>query len=386
MIESLCISIADCDICKDLPQKIHLEQDYRAEIPQEISPQLARLTTVLVINEDTDSSYCSSVTRLLKCPQCGTYYYLNLYDDEGEHFMDPTYHDTTFRRYDPVTTMSLLESLVAMAPGDALPPTFGALKKAFSEGTTVPATEVANPELVQVAKSAAVELEELQKRLPSLIQEMIEVLMNRSLNWHVKMYITESLLIHFIQQDSFDQIMQVLLKNKDPVVRVEAADKLIGTATEDAPVTDLTHLPQMCFKASKKVLSKKKYLLEIAHILFDVALHSDEKTMDYDHGYERSKYHKLPLRYKALYTLALIAEHADIGFVLPEIFTLVSLQSVKISNRVFELLKTLVKRQKQYAPIILAELERLDESMKQAFAKEFSYTSLIAECKGRKQE
>ncbi len=156
------LPITDCDICQDLPQMIYSEYDDRAEIPRQIAPQLARLTTVLVINEDTDSSHCSSVTRLLKCPQCGTYYYLNLYDDEGEHFMDPTYHDTTFRRYVPTTTMCLLESLVAMAPGDALPPTFGALRKAFSEGTTVPATNVANPELIQVAKRAAVELEELQ--------------------------------------------------------------------------------------------------------------------------------------------------------------------------------------------------------------------------------
>ncbi len=373
------ISIVDCDICRNIPQKISRERE-GGEVAQGIPPEFDRLSLVVEIIEDVDEPYTSSVTKLFKCPQCGTYYYHNLYDDDGQHFMDPTCHETTIRRYDPITAMHFMEGFMGKAPGSALPPTFGALKKAFAEGTTTQPTGVVNTALAQKVERVTVELEEFRNRYPALIREMVDVITTRSLEWQVKMYVAESLLAHFIREGDFDQIRKVLLQHKDPVIRVEMAHKLLGVATLDAPVIDLVHVPVGDRKASKNILADKAHITEMAHILFEAALHDDVKTMEYDHGYGTSKYWEQPLRAKALYGLNLAADLVDVGFILPAIFTLISTDRW-MSNRVFWLLKTMAKHEMVNAQQIQAELDKLDESLKTIFAKEFEFTSLKQECR-----
>ncbi len=378
------ISIADCNICQNIPQKISRERE-GGEVAQGIPPEFDRLSLVVEIIEDVDEPYTSSFTKLFKCPQCGTYYYHNLYDDDGQHFMDPTCHETTIRRYDPLTAMHFMEGFVGKAPGSALPPTFGALKKAFAEGTTTQPTGVANTALAQKVERVIVELEEFRKRYPTLIREMIDVITTRPLGWQVKMHIAESLLAHFIREGDFDQIRNTLLQHKDPVIRVEMAHKLLGVATLDAPVIDLVHVPVGDRNASKKILADKTNITQMAHILFEAALHDDVKTWEYDHGYGKSKYWEQPLRAKALYGLNLAADLVDVGFILPTIFTLISADKW-MSNRIFWLLKTMAKHRKVHAQLILAELKKLDEPTKKLFAKEFEYTSLLTECKKKVQK
>jgi hypothetical protein len=377
------ISIADCEICRNIPQKISREREegeYR-----NFPPELGSLSSIVDIEEDTNEAYCTSFTKLLKCPQCGTYYYQNIYEDEGQHFMDPTHYEKTIHRYDPLTAMHFLEGLMVKTPGSELPPTFGALKKAFAEGTTTPPTKVTNDAFARKLDVIRIELEEFRKRYPVLIREMIDVITKRSLEWQVKMYIAESLLAHFIREGDFDQIKKLILQHKDPVIRVEMAHKLLGVATLDAPVIDLVHIPVGDRNASKNILVDKTRITQIANILFEAAYHDDVKTFEYDHGYGKSKYQEQPLRAKALYGLNLAADLVDVGFILPVIFTLIS-PDKWTSNRVFWLLKTMAKRRKVNAQLILAELNKLDEATKQLFAKDFDYTSLLAECKKKVQK
>jgi hypothetical protein len=270
------ISIADCNICQNIPQKISRDREegeYR-----NFPPELDKLSTIVEINEDTGEAYCTSDTKLLKCPQCGTYYYHNIFEDEGQHFMDPTCYAKTVRRYDPLTAMHFLEGIVAKAPGSTLPPTFGALKKFFADGTTTQPTEVANSALAPRTDLIRSELEEFRNRYPTLIREMIDVITTRSLEWQVKIHNAESLLAHFIREGDFDQIRNILLQHNDPVIRVEMAHKLLGVATLDAPVIDLVHVPVGNRNASKKILADKTNISQLAHILFEAALHDDVKT------------------------------------------------------------------------------------------------------------
>lgn len=344
-----------------------------------IKASIETFLPVLEVQEETNLAYCTSETKLLKCPRCGTYYYYNLYDDDGQHFMDPTTHETTIRRYDPLTAMHFLEGIVGNTPG-TLPPTLGRLRKVFAEGTSTPQTEVANTEIAKKIDVIRKELEELRNRYPDLVREMIDVITTRSLEWQVKMYVAETLLAHFIREGDFDQIKKVLLPHKDPVIRVEIAEKLLCVTTLDAPVIDLVHMPSNERAASKNILSDKARMTEIAHLLFEAAIYGDAKTLEYDHGYSKSKYLERPLRIKALYGLNLAADLIDVAFILPVILTLVS-GDTWVSNNVFWLLRTVAKRKKVNAQLILTELGKLDETIKQQFAKSTEYTSLLAECR-----
>ncbi|MDP3047363.1 MAG: hypothetical protein Q8O07_07790, partial [Chloroflexota bacterium] len=107
------VSIADCLTCAHIPQK--LSEAILCGEPKLIPPEVNGLLTVLEMEDDSTPAYCTSITRLLKCPRCGTYYYYNHYDDDGQHFMDPTSDDITVRRYDPVTTLAFLDKIVAGA-------------------------------------------------------------------------------------------------------------------------------------------------------------------------------------------------------------------------------------------------------------------------------
>jgi hypothetical protein len=134
------ISIADCPICARFPQKV--SEDIRESAPKLIPAELNELVLVLEIDDDSTPAYCSSITRLLRCPRCGTHYYYNHYDDDGQHFMDPTSDDITVRRYDPVTALAFLDRIAAGA-GDTLPNALGQMARAFSEGGGVPSTSIA---------------------------------------------------------------------------------------------------------------------------------------------------------------------------------------------------------------------------------------------------
>lgn len=93
------------------------------------------------INELT-TRYSTSTTRLLKCDLCGTYYYYNHYENEGEFFMDPPSNTLALRRYDPMTAKDFLERLL-YGSENVLPNALGQLIKAFADGNSDLTTRVA---------------------------------------------------------------------------------------------------------------------------------------------------------------------------------------------------------------------------------------------------
>lgn len=80
------ISISDCEICRIIEQKIHIDLQREQKIPSWIED----LLTIYKINE-TPHSYAEAIKMLKKCSLCRTYYSYERYKDEGEHFMDIPY-------------------------------------------------------------------------------------------------------------------------------------------------------------------------------------------------------------------------------------------------------------------------------------------------------
>ena len=124
-------SIADCEICNRIPQKVDEDIELTG-VSKLVPPEVDRLSVVVELDDENTPDYCYSITRLLKCAVCGTFYYWNRYDDDGQHFMDPTCDDITLRRYDPLSAIEFLERVLAQST-DALPSTFGQMKRAFAE-------------------------------------------------------------------------------------------------------------------------------------------------------------------------------------------------------------------------------------------------------------
>jgi len=298
------ISIADCLTCAHIPQKVSQDME-RGEfklIPAEVND----LLTVLEMEDDSTPAYCTSITRLLKCLRCGTYYYYNHYDDDGQHFMDPTCDNITVRRYDPVTTLAFLDRLVAGA-ANPLPSPMGQMKRAFAEGAGAPSTSIGASKLGQTASAARVELKELRGRYDNLMDDLRGVIRRPELDWQVKMYAVESLCFHLLAAGDWGSLSRLLLANPDPVVRVESATLIIGMGTDDAPAIDLVHAPRGMRARMANEITQTAHIAELVAVLLELARLTDGVTMEYDHGYGSSKYYSRSIRSSAVYGLVVAA-------------------------------------------------------------------------------
>jgi hypothetical protein len=298
------ISIADCPICARFPQKV--SEDIRESAPKLIPAELNELLVVLEIDDESTPAYCTSTTRLLKCPKCGTHYYYNHYDDDGQHFMDPTSDDITVRRYDPVTALAFLDRIAAGA-GDTLPNALGQMARAFSEGGGVPSTSIAAARQNQLASAARAEAAELRGRYDSLMEDLAGAIMRTGLDWQIKRYAVESLCLHFLAAGNWDSLNRLLLANPDPVVRVESARLIVGLGTDDAPVIDLVHAPGGMRSRTAKAIGQAAHMARLVDVLLELAQSPDGVTMEYDHGYGSSKYRSRSIRSAALYGLVVAA-------------------------------------------------------------------------------
>jgi hypothetical protein len=303
------ISIAGCPMCAQIPQKVSADME-RGDFKL-IPPEVDSLLTVLEMEDDSTPAYCSSLTRLLNCPKCGTYYYYNHYDDDGQHFMDPTCDNITVRRYDAVTTMAFLEGIVAGAE-NALPRTMGQMTRAFAEGAGAPSTSIGASKQSQTASAASVELKELRGRYDILIDDLTRVIHRPELDWQIKMYATESLCFHFLAAGDWEALSRTLLANPDPVVRVESATLIIGMGTDDSPAIDLVHSPSGMRSCMAKEIARTARMEEMVAVLLELARSTtDAVTMTYDHGYGSSKYWPRSVRSSALYGLVVSAGHGS---------------------------------------------------------------------------
>ncbi len=380
-------SIADCEICSRIPQKV--AEDIIAS-PKIIPPQVNDLLTVIEMEDESTHAYCTSITRLLKCPVCGTLYYYNHYDDDGEHFMDPTCDEITVRRYDPLAAMMWLERIAAGSE-NALPNTFGQLKTAFAEGTSAPTTQIAGAGLSDKMQAARKELGELRGRYDELVRDLVEVIQHRSPDWQIKMYAVESLCHHFLSQSDWDSMSSLLLKHPDPVVRVSTAKLVIGIATDDAPVIDLVHTTRGLRTFLEAEIAKKARMNELVEVLLEIALSGSGTTFEYDHGYGSSSYYPKSARSVALYGLVVAADHkAEMAHAVPALVGMLS-KDKRLNYEVCWVLRTLAhplrvswgEKKKKIAQTILDEIEKIDPSRELKLLADEEVKKLVEECAKR---
>lgn len=336
------ISIVDCKLCKNIPQKsvenIETPEEKPEEgqkIPKEVQ-EFKMITTI----ESAPHRYATSVDKLLKCPLCGTYYYYNHYDDDGEFFMDGTSDDIEVRRYDPLSALGYLESIVG-GTGENVPKPLGQLRKAFLDNIT-PEHAVTDEVLSAQAHTARTELEELQSRLPWLMEDLKKTIHTILPNWHLKKYCVEALCNYFLSEEKFNEISELLLQHKNPVIKVESARYILGIGTGDAPVVELIHKSGSLTAAAEKFVSKN--MDELAHVLYDVAVVKEAEALDYDW---LMGWYKTTTRIKALYGLQVAASHkAHIIFAILGLARLLSAEEWK-NGKVCRVLQDVIDQRRK---------------------------------------
>jgi hypothetical protein len=373
------ISIADCPICARFPQKV--SEDIRESAPKLIPAELNELLVVLEIDDESTPAYCTSTTRLLKCPKCGTHYYYNHYDDDGQHFMDPTSDDITVRRYDPVTALAFLDRIAAGA-GDTLPNALGQMARAFSEGGGVPSTSIAAARQNQLASAARAEAAELRGRYDSLMEDLAGAIMRTGLDWQIKRYAVESLCLHFLAAGNWDSLNRLLLANPDPVVRVESARLIVGLGTDDAPVIDLVHAPGGMRSRTAKAIGQAAHMARLVDVLLELAQLPDGVTMEYDHGYGSSKYRSRSIRSAALYGLVVAAGHGPaVDAVVPALVGMLSADK-RLNAEAGWVLRAVAER-KPGARIVQDALDRLESPLKSRILTDAEVQRVVEACRKR---
>lgn len=372
------ISIADCPTCARIPQKV--AEDIRSGEPKLIPAEVNSLLAVVEIEDDSTPAYCTSTTRLLKCPTCATHYYYNHYDDDGQHFMDPTSDDITVRRYDPVTVLAFLDKIVSGAD-NPLPSTMGQMTRAFAEGAGAPSTSIGASQQSPVVNAAVAELRELRGRYDSLMGEIAGVIFRPGLDWQIKMYAVESLCFHFLAAGDWEALSRLLLANPDPVIRVESATLIIGMGTDDAPAIDLVHAPAGMRTRVAKEIAKAVHMAELVAVLLDLARSTtDAVTMKYDHGYGSSKYWPRGVRSSALYGLVLAAGHGStVVAAVPALVGLLSADK-NINAEVCWVLREVASK-KPGAQAVRDALDRLESPLKARILADAEVVRVLETCR-----
>lgn len=376
------LSIADCVRCGHIPQKV--SEDIGPEGAKRMPPEVNELRIVLEMADEGTHRYASSTTRLLKCDLCGTYYYYNHYEDEGEYFMDPPCDTLTVRRYDPLTARDFLERLLSGAE-NVLPNAPGQLTKAFVDGDYDLTTRVAPQGLDATRAAARAELDELNARYAALLADCAAILQRPAPNWHIQRYALETRFAHFVVQGDWDSLSRELLHHPDAVVRIATAQLVIGIGTGDAPVYDILHTTGDSVRFLEAQMRKKARKAELVAVLLELALKDSGATLKYDHGYGDSRYDPWPIQILALYYLVVSASHgANLLDALPALVGLLSPEKW-LNYQVCWVLRTIVEKQKKSAPLILAELENLRASRKatKRIFNDDSVKQLIEECQKR---
>ncbi len=375
-------SIADCPRCERIPQKVN--EDIGPEGSTRMPPEVDELHIVLELDDAGTHRYASSTTRLLKCDLCGTYYYYNHYEDEGEYFMDPSCDSLTMRRYDPLMAKDFLERLLS-GTENVLPNAPGQLTKAFAEGNYGSTTRIATQGLAAQLTAARVELDELNARYDTLLAGCAAILQHPVSNWHIQRYALESRFSHFVAQGDWASLSRELLHHPDPVIRIATAQLAIGIGAGDAPVYDILHVTGTSMRFLEAQMRKKARKAELVAVLLDLALKDSGATLKYDHGYGDSHYDPWPIQLLALYYLAVSASHgANLFDAIPALVGLLS-PDKRLNYNVCWVLSAVVEKRKKSAPLILEELEKLRASRKDAeqIFDDANVKRLVAECHKR---
>ena len=203
------ISIYDCKICQKLEQYIspthkdaivnpnriqeHATEDFKERFKKE-ARELKDIASYYLENEEKEVD----IITLKKCPYCGTYYYY--------HF--------DYAPEDPTAGISVI------ADHTMIRCTLLRAKKMLTQP----------PIKDQQEEKLEIEREELSKRYENIISNHAEIIQKKpkSIGWHVKLYMIENLTDHYLFKNDWDSYTKVLLRNTDPIVRVESARDILS--------------------------------------------------------------------------------------------------------------------------------------------------------------
>lgn len=371
------ISIVDCDICAKIPQRImrDIQHDSGDNIPVEID----KLVKLLEINEDTDQMYTSSITRILKCPNCGTYYYHNHYKDDGQHFMDPTYDEITIRRYEPKTALTFMQSLLEGKAGN-LPQALGRMSKAFLDdyapNTPLTANLKNNPE----ANVLFQEIQELKERYPILIEEMTRNIQVKSMNWQIAKYILASLNSYYLLNNDWENFRKILLNHKDPIIQVEVAEGVLSIISDDAPVVDLVHIPWDYRNRFKEIFNKDK-IYELIQILLNNIQIPITPTQD-PVSITVLDYNEKPFQAKALYGLVVANDLIDISHTIPLLISLLS-ENVRLNYEICWVLRVFAEKKKTQSQLVFDELNKIEKEKMEMILRDKEVQQVLNVCKSK---
>lgn len=394
------ISIFDCRICKKIPQKV--EQHFRygerpndMKITQEDADKL--LTTVVEI-KDPAEDYCASVTKLLKCPLCGTYYYYNHYIAEsiresGEIYPSFGSDDIVLRRYDPFTALQFLERIAGRGK---TPNTIGQFVKVLRDSGPIPDMSVRKDEQNKIAETVKNELTELKGRYQKIIMGITDAIKNRLPDWHVEKdphieqlllekrydeinelvnissdpanilgYAITILCNHFLSEENFEEINRLLLKHDNPRVRINTLEYLVDFGTGNASLIDLAHCSPEIRVATKKYLSEKDRIDEITRMLLDILFSEDAfisgRDMEWGYGYR-------VIGCRALSVLSVIMSYgADMKIIriaIPQLVGLLSKHKLLDDYVGRVLMKFIEKRGEAGRKLVIKEIDKLSNEMK----------------------
>jgi hypothetical protein len=386
------VSIHKCKICTNLPQKLFIdwEQSQEGEIP----PEVKELIVIVNLEDANAGRYESNTTQLMKCPLCGTFYFYNRYTDDGAHFMDPKSNEFTLRRYTPLNAIQFLSGIINRKQG-TIPSTLGQLKVAFLDGSDLVRPQPVEEGLDEKIKICNKELESLQANCKQLLVELTSVLNTEPLGWQIKQYIIESINMDCFYRNDLESISKILLHNADPVVRVESAEFIIGTASDDLPVLDIVHIPNPIRLPAKQCLKNTEFMNEIIDVLVDGTKNKDTITLQFDNGYGKSKYTEVKLQYHAFYSLVVLASLYDISPIIPILLSnLDTSDALDTSNApnvpnstlimyICWVLRSFSETKKANAELVLRELEKWGELERSEIKYDKAMILLLKTCRDK---
>jgi ankyrin repeat protein len=187
-------SLFDCEICAYLPDKKDLG---RTEYPETFEG------LEIVFDEVTHSDrYCDDTRRIMKCKNCGTYYYQYHSIDTEDAFVGGPSISQDFMRINLVWLKRVLE--------------FISKKK---------------------------ERLELEKRYPALIEECLKMLKKKRerINPNHLKFVIESLTDYYIKKDDWEGLKKQLLQHDDAEIVLQVAKDLVIMYGETAWKWDFPH-------------------------------------------------------------------------------------------------------------------------------------------------
>ena len=304
--------ISECRICTKLLNRQEISEDFNAAFPKE-SNDLQKISPTIS-----------------KCPICSTYYQLSYYD----FCPDPL--EIPVRTYKKLVRCSL-----AM------------IKDVLNDPNS-------NIEIREKLNNEWIEFEKKQEEITETLTTIIKT-QHINLNWQIIKYIIEFLTDYYLITKDWAKFNDILLKNENSVVRVQAAYDILILATE--PNTGKRYFTKEIQMLARNLLfrNKIKNCLKLIHI-FTNSLDDESETYEISLiGYKR-----IPLNHLAYKGLNNASYRGfDITVAIPYIVTWLSEEDLWHRENGYYLLNELLKRNEEYSYVIRKEIKAIEKRNKE---------------------